>query len=55
VIVKKNDIETRGPSKISPMPEKLIDVLTEDEIWDMIAYIESGGRKNYSAFAPGKK
>jgi hypothetical protein len=35
------------PSKISMMPEGLINVLKEDEIADLVAYLLSGGdRKN---------
>ncbi len=50
VVIKKEDVETREPSKISPMPEHLVDVLTEEEILDLIAYLESGGNKSYRSF-----
>jgi putative heme-binding domain-containing protein len=45
VTVRKDDIESRTPSKVSPMPANLADVLTQDEILDLIAYLESAGRK----------
>jgi len=45
VTIKKSELETREPSKVSPMPANLIDVLTEAEILDLIAYVEAGGVK----------
>lgn len=50
VIVKKSDIAKRSFSKISPMPQGLADVLTQEEILDLLAFIESIGRKNHPAF-----
>jgi hypothetical protein len=32
------------------MPEHLVDVLTEDEILDLIAYLESSGNRNARSF-----
>jgi putative heme-binding domain-containing protein len=52
VTVKKNDLDSRKPSKVSPMPEHLVDGLTAEEILDLIAYIEAAGRKEYRAFRP---
>ncbi len=52
VEVKKDDVESRSASKVSPMPEHLVDGLTADEILDLIAYLESSGRKDYKAFRP---
>jgi len=48
--VRKRDVQSRAASKLSPMPEGLIDVLTRDEILDLLAFMESGGRKNHAAF-----
>jgi putative heme-binding domain-containing protein len=48
--VKKSEVESREASKVSPMPEHLVDVLTEAEVLDLIAYLESAGQKNYRAF-----
>jgi putative heme-binding domain-containing protein len=48
--VKKSEIEAMKPSDISPMPAHLADVLTAEEILDLIAYLESGGNKGYKAF-----
>jgi putative heme-binding domain-containing protein len=47
---RKADVVSRRPSKISPMPDGLVNSMTEDEIWDLIAYLESGGKKTYAAF-----
>jgi putative heme-binding domain-containing protein len=52
VEVNKADVDTLGLSKVSPMPEHLVDGLTADEILDLIAYMESQGRKEYRAFQP---
>ena len=51
ITIKKADIDRRRPSKLSPMPANLVDVLSQDEILDLIAYMESGGRKNSPAFS----
>jgi putative heme-binding domain-containing protein len=49
--IRKSDIEKRALSKISPMPAKLVDTFTKEEILDLMAYLESGGRKDHPAFA----
>jgi putative heme-binding domain-containing protein len=49
--VLKNDIQKREPSTISPMPEGLVNVLTKEEILDLLAYIESGGKKKHPVFS----
>jgi putative heme-binding domain-containing protein len=48
--LKKNEIARVDPSKASPMPEGLVNILTRDEILDLIAYLESGGRRDHAAF-----
>ena len=50
VEVRKADIEKRQASKLSPMPEGLVSVLSKDEILDLLAYIESGGKRTAAAF-----
>jgi len=50
VPIKKTDVESRELSRVSPMPEHLVDGLTPEEILDLIAYLESLGRKNYKSF-----
>src|SRR5207253_4695839 len=48
--VNRNQIDTIGPSKISMMPEGLIDTLQRDEILDLVAYIYSRGERNSKMF-----
>lgn len=48
--ISKADIESQVPSRLSPMPEGLVNVLTRDEILDLLAYLQGGGQKNHSAF-----
>jgi hypothetical protein len=51
VTVAKNNIKERRPSKVSLMPEGLLDYLTQEEVLDLIAYLRSGGNANDKAFA----
>jgi putative heme-binding domain-containing protein len=48
--LKKSDVARVEPSKVSAMPEGLVNILTEDEILDLIAYVESGGKRDHAAF-----
>jgi putative heme-binding domain-containing protein len=50
VTVKKSDIKSRYPSKVSPMPEGLVDTFRKEEILDLMAYLEAGGRKDHPDF-----
>jgi hypothetical protein len=50
VNIRAADIVSRRASKISPMPDGLVNALSEDEIWDLVAYLESGGKRTYAAF-----
>jgi len=50
VEINKSDIETRHPSKVSPMPEGLVNQLTKEEILDLLAYIESAGKEKAANF-----
>ncbi len=50
VVVKKDDIDSRKPSPVSPMPGSLADVLTEADFLDLLAYLESGGNKNHRVY-----
>jgi putative heme-binding domain-containing protein len=47
VVVNKQDIAGREVSKLSPMPEGLLNTLSKEDILDLLAYIESGGRKDH--------
>jgi putative heme-binding domain-containing protein len=48
--IKVSDVKKREPSQISPMPEGLVSILTKEEILDLLAYIESGGKQSAAAF-----
>jgi putative heme-binding domain-containing protein len=50
VEIKKSDIAERRASKVSPMPEGLVNQMSEDEILDLIAYLQSGGKKEAANF-----
>jgi putative heme-binding domain-containing protein len=50
VELKKTDVKGRTPSKLSPMPEGLVNILTRDEILDLLAYIEAAGNQRHAAF-----
>jgi putative heme-binding domain-containing protein len=49
--VNRKNIDSIKPSKVSMMPEGLIDVLTQDEILDLVAYLYSRGNRNAPMFA----
>ncbi|MBI5802472.1 MAG: c-type cytochrome [Verrucomicrobia bacterium] len=51
ITVKKADVAKRSFSKISPMPQGLADALSKDDLLNLLAFIESAGRKNSAAFA----
>ncbi|MCO6456974.1 MAG: PQQ-dependent sugar dehydrogenase [Pirellulaceae bacterium] len=42
--ILKGDIERHSESPVSPMPAGLLNTLDRDEIMDLLAYLESGGR-----------
>lgn len=50
ITVKKADIKSREISKVSPMPEGLVNNMSKGQILDLLAYIESGGRKDNPDF-----
>ena len=49
--LRLGQIATREVSKVSLMPPGLINVLTKEEILDLIAYLASGGNEKAEAFA----
>lgn len=49
--IRKGSIKARTASKVSPMPEGLANILTREEILDLVAYLESGGRKEHAVYA----
>jgi putative heme-binding domain-containing protein len=48
--VLKKDIKVRRPSKVSIMPQGLLDVLKEDEVLDLLAYLRAAGNPHDPAF-----
>jgi putative heme-binding domain-containing protein len=44
VEIKKGDIAKRELSKISPMPPGLLNMLTKEEVLDLLAFLESAGK-----------
>ena len=48
--LKKSDVASRSFSKLSPMPTGLVDGLSQDEILDLIAFLESGGVSTHALF-----
>jgi putative heme-binding domain-containing protein len=55
VTIAKDNIDERQLSRISEMPQGLINVLTKDEILDLIAYMRSAGNSQDKAFRPAGK
>ncbi|MBL9126284.1 MAG: c-type cytochrome [Verrucomicrobiales bacterium] len=48
--VAKSNVESVRPSDVSAMPEGLLATLERDEILDLLAFLESGGRPDAPAF-----
>jgi putative heme-binding domain-containing protein len=51
VSVRRDNIESIGRSKVSTMPTGLLDVLRQDEILDLVAYLLSRGDRKSKMFA----
>ncbi len=50
VNVKRQEVESIEPSKVSLMPPGLLNLMQEDEVMDLLAYILSSGNPNHSLF-----
>ena len=50
VSVDRKDVKSMEPSKVSPMPEGLLGLMTKDEVLDLVAYTLSGGDPKHEAF-----
>lgn len=48
--LRKTDIRSRESSPISPMPPGLISMLNRQELLDLLAYLEAGGKKDSPVF-----
>ena len=53
--VSRNEIEETLVSKVSMMPNGLINTLNKDEVLDLVAYLQSGGDPDAPVFSKGKK
>ena len=49
--VDARQVKEVRPSKLSPMPEGLLNLLREDEVLDLLAYLLSGGNRESPMFA----
>ena len=52
VSIQKSDVAERRPSKVSPMPDGLLNQFSKDEILDLLAYLISGGKGSAENFKP---
>jgi putative heme-binding domain-containing protein len=50
--LNKASVASREASPISPMPPGLLNVLTENQILDLLAFLESGGNPEHADFKP---
>ncbi len=48
----QSDVRSREPAQVSPMPPGLLNVLTQNQILDLVAYVESGGNPAHPDFKP---
>jgi putative heme-binding domain-containing protein len=46
----KSTVELHKLSSLSPMPKRLVDTLTREEILDLLAYVNAAGRKEHPSF-----
>jgi len=49
--LKRSDIVAMKPSKVSMMPSGLLDTLSEDEVFDLLVYLQSGGNPKSQRYA----
>ena len=48
--VVRSEIESMGPSPVSPMPPGLLNMMEKEEVMDLLAYVLSGGKPNHDFF-----
>ena len=48
--LSKSEIEAQAESPVSTMPEDLLNTLTQEEVLDLLAYLESGGNPESEHF-----
>ena len=49
--VNASQVKEVRPSKLSPMPEGLLNLLRDDEVLDLLAFLLSGGDRTDKMFA----
>ena len=49
--VALNQVKSRKPYPVSLMPAGMINPLNQDELLDLIGYLQSGGNPKHKAFA----
>lgn len=52
VTIDRKEVQSIEVSKVSPMPPMLLNLLTKDEVLDLLAYILSGGNRADPMFKP---
>lgn len=52
ISVDRKQVKSIETSKVSPMPEGLLNLLQKEEILDLIAYVLSGGDSRNAMFKP---
>jgi putative heme-binding domain-containing protein len=52
--VDRKEVKSIEPSKVSPMPPGLLNMLTKDEVLDLLAYILAGGNRTDAMFQPAR-
>ncbi len=50
VTVDRKQVKSIEPSKISPMPQGLLNMMQKDEFLDLVAYVLSGGDAKRAMF-----
>jgi len=50
ISLAKNEVEKRELSPISPMPPGLLNRLNEEEVFELLLYLESGGDENHEVY-----
>lgn len=54
VTVDRKQVSAIEPSKVSPMPEGLLNMLTKEEVLDLLAYLLSGGERSNAMFGEAR-
>ncbi|MDG0965211.1 MAG: c-type cytochrome, partial [Opitutales bacterium] len=48
--VQRKEVQSMGPSTVSPMPPGLLNMMEKEEVIDLLAYILSGGNPQHQFF-----